>query len=517
MQGSIKVGRTSVRLGGEAKRQVFFRCTWLVHALMITLMLLSQPLLAKEVGFADYVRGIATIKNGVGKISVLAKGESVSEGDELYTSDNSFAIISFIDQTKVTLRPNTTFKVTEFNYEPEEPEENSGFFSLLRGGFRMVTGLLNKKKPNAMLIKSLTATIGIRGTEFDARLCEGDCAKNKKVSKKELRKKGIKKKAVGRIAFIRGTLTAENTLFSKTRTVTTGGPIYENDLLKTSFSSFAVIAFRDKSRVTLRANSELFIEQYRYKPEKPKANVFIMQMVKGGMRMLTGLVAKLNRNQTRVHTMTATIGVRGTGFDLFCSGDCGESLEEKTTQLSPLYRLFNSLIRPAYAQQPDNGLFVHVWSGSIVMEQDSVKTELQTGKSAYIKDKLTLPRIIKQLPKQMEGFDAPRPDAVEVDHEKLFGVDAETTRDLPQGLYVTVYDGHVAVENNQGHVTNIGAGEALVALTSGEVLRLPELPEFQVNDWVPSPKNINLQKLEAKEIFNSPGDDEQQSLECTIS
>ena len=52
-----------------------------------------------------------------------------------------------------------------------------GFFtSLFKGGVRVVAGLIAKLFPNAARLTTPTDTVGIRGTDFDARLCGTDCA-----------------------------------------------------------------------------------------------------------------------------------------------------------------------------------------------------------------------------------------------------------------------------------------------------------------------------------------------------
>ena len=46
--------------------------------------------------------------------------------------------------------------------------------NLLRGGLRVVTGAISKRGTAARL-STPTATVGIRGTDFDARLRADDC------------------------------------------------------------------------------------------------------------------------------------------------------------------------------------------------------------------------------------------------------------------------------------------------------------------------------------------------------
>lgn len=486
---------------------------------LILLMLLAftSVVQAQSVGSTQYVRGTATLRHDDGNISIMSRGSDIQQGDEIYTSGNSFAVLQFDDDTRMTLRPNTTFRIDEYRYKPEAPQQNSGFFSLIRGGFRAVTGLINKHAPQAMRFKTRTATIGIRGTEFDARLCENDCDTEQKPGADNLAKE-IPRRAVGRVAFMRGKATAVSGLASTPRQLTTGGPLYENDLVKTAPSSFAVLAFVDQSRVTLRPDSELHIEQFQFEPEKPAENKSIMQMVKGGMRMLTGLIGKLNRPLARVYTRTATIGIRGTGFDLLCQGDCGENDQASLPSSNPPWaRLLDRLIKPVQAQAAGNGMFVHVWSGQITMQQQSRTTLLETGWSAFLADRLQQPRLMKVLPLPLQNFGAPRPDKVDVDHKRLFKTGKPAADEAGKSLYVTVYKGHVAVQDQKGLVVDIGAGEAVAVESGGRILRLPELPVFQVEDFVPSPRNFDVVQQEVKEVLlKGPIEEAGESLECVV-
>jgi hypothetical protein len=58
------------------------------------------------------------------------------------------------------------------------------------------------------------------------------------------------------------------------------------------------------------------IEAYAYDEGRPERDSFAMQLFKGGLRSLTGLIGKRtnNRNAYRMVTSTATIGIRGTDY-----------------------------------------------------------------------------------------------------------------------------------------------------------------------------------------------------------
>ncbi len=99
--------------------------------------------------------------------------------------------------------------------------------------------------------------------------------------------------------------------------------IYMNDTLITEAKSEAQIIFTDNSTMTFRPDTKLYINQYNYEPktkddksDKKSTGKYIMDLVTGGFRTITGLVAKNNPNDYQVNTPVATIGVRGTEYSL---------------------------------------------------------------------------------------------------------------------------------------------------------------------------------------------------------
>jgi len=120
-----------------------------------TVMQLSGPLLAKK---AD------------GKVKILAIKSEVESGDTLLTEKDTYALIKLIDNSEITLKPNTSFVIEQFSYEAQQPDGDHAIFSLLKGGLRSVTGLLGKRNKERFEMKTPSATIGIRGTTFTATL-----------------------------------------------------------------------------------------------------------------------------------------------------------------------------------------------------------------------------------------------------------------------------------------------------------------------------------------------------------
>lgn len=116
-----------------------------------TVMQLSGPMMAKK---AD------------GKVKVLAIKSEVESGDTLVTEKNTYALIRFVDNSEITLKPGTTFVVEQFSYQAEQAAGDQASFSLVKGGLRSITGLLGKRSKEKFSLKTPAATIGIRGTTF---------------------------------------------------------------------------------------------------------------------------------------------------------------------------------------------------------------------------------------------------------------------------------------------------------------------------------------------------------------
>lgn len=78
--------------------------------------------------------------------------------------------------TAPTETPTAAAPVQVTTVTPETDETSRAFFRLLKGGFRSVSGLIGKANHDDYRVSTPVATIGIRGTQYGARLCQGDCS-----------------------------------------------------------------------------------------------------------------------------------------------------------------------------------------------------------------------------------------------------------------------------------------------------------------------------------------------------
>ena len=96
--------------------------------------------------------------------------------------------------------------------------------------------------------------------------------------------------------------------------VKTGSSVHEGDLIRTASNGHVHVKFRDDAVLSVRPNSELFIETYRFNPIKPELSAVKLNLIRGTARTVSGKAAKAARERYRLNTPIAAIGVRGTDF-----------------------------------------------------------------------------------------------------------------------------------------------------------------------------------------------------------
>jgi hypothetical protein len=122
----------------------------------------------------------------------------------------------------------------------------------------------------------------------------------------------------------RGEVFAENE--AERRTLERGDAVQEEERIITGEKSFAVLQFIDGAKVTVRPNSVLDIKEYVY--NGADENAATLSLVSGGLRVITGAMAKAEPENFKVETPVALMGVRGTEFSILLCDD-GTVCEEE--------------------------------------------------------------------------------------------------------------------------------------------------------------------------------------------
>ena len=407
---------------------------------------------AQAIGEVEFSRGVGFAQAEGQSPRTLGKGLPLKQGDRLTTSDGASAIVKLQDGTRMTVRPNSEMLIQQYQFRENAPDNNM-VMQLLRGGFRAITGLISKNSPNAARVMTKTATVGIRGTDFDARLCTTECkAESAKVPEKPRINAVL---ASAKVVSAVGEVNSVDPAGARRR-LALGGSVYPGEVVETSPGATAVLAFRDDSRMTLGAGTRFRVDSFVFDDQSPKDGRFLVSLLRGSMRALTGIIGKTNNRNVGFTTATATIGIRGTGLDLDCSD---EGRSEESCRF-------------------------YTWLGSIEVTQKGQTTlqVLEAGQGLYVSASSVRPLTAPTLQ------NLPRPDGVPVDTQQLFG--SGVVDDGQEGLFVFVRDGHIEVTSSN-QTLHLGKGETGFAAANGTTARPTLMPLFLEFDRTPMPDSKN--------------------------
>ncbi len=145
----------------------------IVMAMSLVLVLglgLPQGVQADVVGRVTQVEGRVDFLKGGKLPATLAKVDaSVEKGDVIRTKSLSRAQITFMDNTIITIAPESRLAIEEYLFDPAKHKRNA-VLQLFQGLAHVVVTKLFKVQEPDFLIKTHTAVMGVRGTEVGIRL-----------------------------------------------------------------------------------------------------------------------------------------------------------------------------------------------------------------------------------------------------------------------------------------------------------------------------------------------------------
>jgi ferric-dicitrate binding protein FerR (iron transport regulator) len=167
--------------------------------------------------------------------------------------------------------------------------------------------------------------------------------------------------STGTVSQLSGTLSvrkADGTV----RILSQKSTIESGDTVNTERDSYAQIKFSDGAQVTLKPNTAVKLDNFKFTEDRPQDDSFLYSLVKGGLRAVTGIVGKRNKDAYRLGTATATIGIRGTTFS---ADDCATSREGDCARL-------------------DAAVYVGVADGEVVVRNGAGELGLTAGQFGLI-------------------------------------------------------------------------------------------------------------------------------------
>ena len=135
----------------------------------LILFALAWPLVAGAQATVQFLSGTLAVTRADGTVRLLSEKSEIRVGDVISTEKNSFAQIKFTDGGQMTLRPDTQVKLDQYEFEEKVATgKETTALSLIKGGLRKITGLIGSRNRDGFKLRTETATVGIRGTDFVA-------------------------------------------------------------------------------------------------------------------------------------------------------------------------------------------------------------------------------------------------------------------------------------------------------------------------------------------------------------
>ena len=129
---------------------------------LLILLFLATSLFA-NIGTIMVTKGDAVVKRADSSTRDAKAGMIVLQGDAIVTQKRSRVQVMLKDETVVTIGSKSNFSFDEYSFDGAESKVA---MSSVKGFFRSVTGKIGKLAPDRFKVKTATATIGIRGTDF---------------------------------------------------------------------------------------------------------------------------------------------------------------------------------------------------------------------------------------------------------------------------------------------------------------------------------------------------------------
>jgi hypothetical protein len=124
----------------------------------------AAPALAADIGLIKVSKGSVQIERGGARVPA-AVGASLRASDVIVTGADGSAGITFTDNSLVSVGPNSVFAIEKYSFDSTT---HAGHFegNLRQGRLAAVSGKMVKQSPESMKIRTPSAIMGVRGTDF---------------------------------------------------------------------------------------------------------------------------------------------------------------------------------------------------------------------------------------------------------------------------------------------------------------------------------------------------------------
>lgn len=132
-------------------------------AVGLVAMLATTPAMA-EIARIKQSSGMASVVRGTQQLKA-SPGLQLLAGDKLVTGKDGRMSLTFIDNTRFAVGPNSSIAVNQFQYD--RTRQSGSFVTQVdRGSLAVVSGKIAKSSKDAMKVRTPNTLLGVRGTKF---------------------------------------------------------------------------------------------------------------------------------------------------------------------------------------------------------------------------------------------------------------------------------------------------------------------------------------------------------------
>ena len=126
--------------------------------------LLATAAVPAEIARIKQSSGLASIERSSQRLTA-SPGLKLLTGDRLVTGKDGRISVTFIDNTRFAVGPNSRVSVSEFQYDRTR-QKGSFVTQVDRGSLAVVSGKIAKSNRDAMRVRTPNSLLGVRGTRF---------------------------------------------------------------------------------------------------------------------------------------------------------------------------------------------------------------------------------------------------------------------------------------------------------------------------------------------------------------
>lgn len=182
--------------------------------------------------------------------------------------------------------------------------------------------------------------------------------------------------AAGRFQFVSGNVQIVSTTGME-RVAVKGDEVLQGDTIRTTPTSSAQIRMADDGYIVVRPNTELKVTTFVYTGKADGSERSLISLFKGGFRAVTGVIGRLNKDNYKIRTPGATLGIRGTDH-------------EPTFIPDPL---------PGQASAIEPGTYDKVNSGAVVLSNEKGAVVILPNQAGFVPNLPNVaPRVLPEVP-----------------------------------------------------------------------------------------------------------------------